>query len=367
MGRGKQISPRQAAGIITSVLIGVGILTLPREITAAAGTDAHLATLLGGLAATLLIIFFTRLAMRFPEHSLIEYSSLVLGKVPGKVLGGLFIIYWFLLTSAVARVFGEMVIAAVLTRTPLEVTIGSMLFLGAQLATQEVKVFARVYELFLPLTIIPLVVLLLISVPNVKPLHLLPVLAFGPAPLLQGILTTGLSFLGLEAVLVLFPYYSKPEVALRYHLYGIAIPLLVYLLVVILTLGTFGAEGLQTLQWPTLEQIRLAGIPGVFERLESAFVALWVVTAFTTVGGLYLLGVLSICHLLGLKEEHRFWPYLLVPPLFLLARYPQNIIEVGTYVDYIAKGGLVLVVAGPALVFLLALLQGKKGGREQDA
>ena len=116
MGKQKQITPRQATAIMASTIVGVGILTLPREVTAAAGSDGHLATILGDLAA-LILAFLTKLGMR-PGQSLVEYSDLVLGRFLGKILSAAFIIYWLLLAAIIVRIFGEMVITTILTNTP---------------------------------------------------------------------------------------------------------------------------------------------------------------------------------------------------------------------------------------------------------
>lgn len=370
--RENQITPLQSAAIVASSVIGVGILTLPREVAAAAGTDGPLATLLGGAIAALLLVLLTKLGQRFPRYSLIEYSSIILGTIPGKVLALAFISYWFLLTSALVRIFGEMVITTILTNTPLEIIIGIMLLLGAQLAAQDIKFFARIHEILLPLTIIPLLFLFLNSINAVNPLHLLPVFAFGPLPLLRGALATGLSFLGIEFILMLLPYYSKPRLAVKYHLYGILIPTVLYFTIVTMGLGTFGDTALQYLQWPALEQIRLAAlpsIPSVFERLESIFIGIWVVVIFTSTGSLYLMITLGLTRLFGLggQKRNRFWHYVLTVPLFFLARLPPNIIAVETYTRYIALAGTILIIAGPPLLYLVALLRQKKEEDRENA
>ncbi|MGB3932689.1 MAG: GerAB/ArcD/ProY family transporter [bacterium] len=366
MAKDKQITPRQITAILASTILGAGILTLPREVAAAAGSDGHLATLLGGILATLLLLLLTRLGLRFPQQTLMEYSDLILGRFLGKILSISFIIYWLLLAAIVVRIFGEMVITAVLTRTPLEVIIGIMLLLGAQLAAQELRVFARVHEILLILTFPLLLLLFLISARNVNLLHLLPVLAFGLLPVLRGALATSLSYLGIEIITMLVPYYTEQGQALKYHLYGAAVALVVYVTIVVISLGSFGADALQYLQWPTLEQIRIATIPGVLERLESVFIGVWVVVVFTTVGSLLLMVNLSLSHLLGWQKRNRLWHYLLILPMFFLARYPQNIIAVEIYGDIIAKAGLILIAAGSGLLYLVALLRRLKGAGKEN-
>ena len=105
------------------------------------------------------MLLLTKLGLRFPRHSLMEYSNMILGAILGRLLSLLFLVYWFLLTAILVRTFGEMVITAILPNTPLEIIIGIMLLLGAQLAAQDIKVFARIHEILLPLTIIPLLFL----------------------------------------------------------------------------------------------------------------------------------------------------------------------------------------------------------------
>ncbi|MGB4232444.1 MAG: GerAB/ArcD/ProY family transporter, partial [bacterium] len=211
-----------------------------------------------------------------------------------------------------------------------------------------------------------LLLLFLISARNVNLLHLLPVLAFGLLPVLRGALATSLSYLGIEIITMLMPYYTQQEQALKYHLYGAAVPLILYVSIVSIGLGTFGPAALQYLQWPTLEQIRIATIPGVLERLESVFIGVWVVVVFTTVGSLLLMVNLSLSHLLGWQKRNRLWHYLLTIPLFFLARYPQNIIAVEIYGDIIAKAGLILIAAGSGLLYLVALLRRLKGAGKEN-
>ena len=182
--------------------------------------------------------------------------------------------------------------------------------------------------------------------------------------MLHGALATGLSYLGIEIVMMLFPYYKEQEQAMKYHLYGAAIPLVLYVTIVSIGLGTFGADALQYLQWPTLEQIRMATIPGALERLESVFIGIWVVVVFTSVGSLLFMVNLSLSHLLGWKKRKRFWHYLLTIPMFFLARYPQNILAVERYGSIVTKAGLILITAGSGLLYLVALL--RQRGRKEN-
>ena len=151
MAKDKQITPRQITAILASTILGAGILTLPREVAAAAGSDGHLATLLGGILATLLLLLLTRLGLRFPQQTLMEYSDLILEPVPGKNPQYLLYHLWLLLAAIVVRIFGEKWSSPPSLPGPLS-DYRHHAPSGGSNGSQELRVFARVHEILLILT-----------------------------------------------------------------------------------------------------------------------------------------------------------------------------------------------------------------------
>src|SRR5690606_21941811 len=113
----RQVTVIQAAAILISSIIGVGVLAVPVFAVRTAESGAPLITLLGMIIAMIGLILLTTLGQRFPSQTIVQYSELIIGKWPARFMSVLVIIFFAILTSLAAREFGEVVITAVLTQT----------------------------------------------------------------------------------------------------------------------------------------------------------------------------------------------------------------------------------------------------------
>lgn len=355
----KQITPYQATAILVNVLVGILYLMLPRHVTRQAGTGAWLAVLLGGLVAYVPLYLYTALGRRFFRSTLPEYAVKSLGLFFGGLLSLTFVAGWLIVTTLASRLFAEIVVTSVLTRVPLEVGLLVMLLTAAHLATQEVKTFARVNELLLPFVMAPLVVLLILSLSHLNIWRVLPPLGPGVRSVLGAIPAAVSSYTGVVVVSVFLPFYTQLQLAGRSHTQAIILVTLVYLLTVIAATGVFGVAQLAKSQWPTLELVRLIGLRGVLERLESPFLALYVITVFTTVGATFFAAVFTLSELFKIKSRQG-WPYFIVLPLYYLALKPQSIVEIERVSAIFAQLWFGFITAAPLLILLVASLRRKE-------
>ncbi|WP_338131375.1 GerAB/ArcD/ProY family transporter [Cohnella rhizosphaerae] len=98
----------------------------------------------------------------------------------------------------------------------------------------------------------------------------------------------------------------------------------------------------------------------VLERLDGAFLAVWVTAVFTTLLSSYYLTSQSLMQLLRLQEP-RIFTFFLLPFVFVLAMVPANIVKMYESVVSVGRIGLVLTTVYPGLLLLIAVLR-KKGG-----
>jgi spore germination protein len=149
------------------------------------------------------------------------------------------------------------------------------------------------------------------------------------------------------------------------YVLGIAIPGVIYTLIVIAGISVFGKEELALLAWPTLELVKTTEVPGlILERLESAFLGVWVAAVFTTVGNLYYATALTIKQVFRLKG-HRLIACALLPVFYWLSLKPPNIHVLFKYQSIIGYTGGVLAFLLPACLLLLAILR-KRGKSSKD-
>lgn len=358
----KEISTLEASSIIISTVIGVGVLPLPLFAVQAGNTAAPLITLMAIGFSLIGIIVISLLGMRYPEQTIITYSQNIIGKWLGRIFGLLVIIFLAILTSLTSREFGEVVITAVLKETPLEVTVLVMLILAAFSTRHDMITFSYIQLFYLPVILGPALLIVILSLKNAKILYLLPV--WGNEPnmimMMSGTLTIAALFQGAFVMTLVIPSMRNPKKAMKAGIWGILISGGTYLLIVIATLAVFGPGEISQLLWPTLELARTTSLPGnILQRLDIVFLAIWVVSVFTTLLSSYKLTIHAISQFFGLRD-HKMFSFFILPFVFIIAMIPQNILHMYGIIRVVGQIGLILTIGYPMLLLMLDSFKRKR-------
>jgi len=364
MDHPRQITAIQVATILASTNIGVGILHLPVLAVRGAGTGAPLVTLLGTFIACIGLWVITRLGIRFPNLSIVQYSQDVIGKWLAWVGGVLVVFFFAILTSLTAREFGEVMGSFILSKTPLEITVIVMLLLTAISTRVSITTFAYIHYFYFPIILAPALLIIVLSLKNAEVINLLPILS-GNKPgiiLSDGFPIAGL-FQGTFIMTAVIPAMRRPERAMSAGLWGMLIAGGIYLMIVVATVAVFGVEYTKLALWPTLELARLTALPAnIMERLDALFLIVWVTAVFTTLLSTYFLTVHCMSNLFRLRD-HRFFSLFVLPFTFFTAMLPQNILQLYDFIEMVSLIGLYITIAYPGLLLLIAVIRKKRGGR----
>ncbi|UFJ40872.1 endospore germination permease [Brevibacillus humidisoli] len=359
----RRITLMQAIAILTSTIIGVGVLALPLIAVRAADTGAPLVTLLGVCLAFAGLWIITILGMRFPNQSIIRYSERIVGRWPARLGSVMIIIFFMLLTALTAREFGAVVVTAVLRQTPLEVTVIVMLLLAGLPTRNDMGTFASIHLFYLPFLLAPALVIVALSLKNANLLYLQPLWGNEPSGMLTGVATVAALFQGAFIMSIVIPSMIEPRKAMKASIWGIMIAGGLYLVTVIATVAVFGPEEIKELLWPTLELARTTSLPAnVLERLDIVFLFVWVTAVFTTLYSSYQLTVHAMSELFRLRD-HKLFSLFLLPFIFIIALLPQNTLQLYQLIGTVGRFGLYITIVYPALLLLMAVVRGKRGDR----
>lgn len=359
------VTPYQMTAIAVGAMIGVGVLAFPRLLVEQANTGAPLAALLGAVPAAVAWLCWTKLHHKFPGQSPGEYAFSLLGRLLGwpYVIAGM--LFTLVLTGLTVREFGAVIKTSVLPNTPIEVSIGLLLLATVYFVRYDVQVFARVYEIFLPLMLAPLTLIGLLSLKNARFSYLQPFLTDWRG-LLKG---TALASVGYIAFLIgpfLLPVMNRPKQAFKAGLWGIGLSLFVYMLAVTASLALFGPEEMRHIIWPTFELVKTTTVPGfILERLESAFLGIWVAAVFTTVSATYYALAVTTAQVFKLGD-HKTLILPLMPIIYMIAMAPSSIHSLYRIVTITGLVGVGMVHGSAILYYLLSLFR-RKGAQSGAA
>lgn len=346
-----KITTTQAAIAVSSVLIGAGIITMTRTASRVMDTpDIWIATLMGSILALAMAIIAAKLSQRFPGKTFYEYGRIIAGKPIGWLLNFVLIVYFLLLAGYEARILYELVTTFLLERTPMEVIIISFLCAGTYLLAGGINPMMRIFELYFPPAIIIFFFIFLLGFQRFELDNLRPVMGQGLMPVLKGIPTTFLFYTGYEIMLVITAFMEEPRKAVKAVIIGIVIPTVIYVLASVVVIGVLTVEETKTLTWPTASLINSIEYPGGFvENFQIFFLIVWVLAVYTTFVGAYYILSLGVSHVF--KVDYDISIYAILPLIYLIAVFPQNIDAIFKFGDFIGYyGGFFSALISPALL-----------------
>ncbi len=360
--RGK-IDSKQAVFLMIALVLPTAVLTVPSVVAKLASQDAWLSVIVATLVGLLIARLVVSLSLRFPGKTLFEYAEEILGRVPGKVVGLLYI-WWFLHTNAfILDEFGAFLGITILPDTPFLVFFIAGTFVAAYAVRSGLEVLVRYNQLFLPLILGLLCVIFILSAKDMKVARLLPVLDTGLVPILKGA-AVPVSWLGENVTFaMIIPFLNRPKEAYRVAARAVLITGFFLLVSVLVSLAVFGPNLTRAWIFPAYNAVRVVSIANFLERLEAAVVAVWMLGGFAKIGVFYYAAVLGSAQLLGLKNYRP-----LVAPvgviLVALALLCENTVVLFDFLGRVFPPYALVFELGIPLVLLIVALAGGKGGKK---
>lgn len=363
-----RIVPLEMAITLIAMIIGVGILTIPRGLAQELETpDGWISIILGGLLAMILVFLYTRLQNHFPGKNLIEYiGEGRIGKWIASVTSILFILYFVSILAFEARILAIVVSMYLLSNTPSEVTVALILLATTYAVTKGTQGIIHLNLLFTPFVLLVLFIVLTFTLPDMTINEIRPIMPKGVGPVLLGVKQTILSFLGIE-ILFFFMANMKPADLRSLPLnLGIGIILVSYTLVTVVSYCVFSLNTTMLITFPTVELAKEILIPGgIFERVESLMITVWIMSIFNTMAIVHLLAVQTIQKQFFKKKSAPWLPVLVTFIAFNLAFVPPSITEAFKMGDWVAWFGFSLVAWGLFIGSLLVWMRSRKKSKQR--
>lgn len=276
MPEGK-IALRQLLCLLFAALLSPTVRVLPGRTAAAAGAAGWLCTLtalpvLLGLCWVLFALFRTA----GPEDGLAQIFQRALGRLPGKALALLYLLWGLCLLCVNARLFALRLLSTSYRNAPLKLFLVVLLAVALWLARKKLPALVRAGEIFYLALSLCLGVVLFLGLFRVEPQNVLPVWVQDVPEVLRGTLPA-LSVVGY----VIFGAFlgggvARKEGNRRRAMRWAAVFCLVLTLLQWVCLGAFGPGLTQRMDTPFFMMVKGVGVEGAFGRVESVVIALWV-------------------------------------------------------------------------------------------
>lgn len=296
------LTPSQTFFLTFAWISGPLVVSLPTILAKLSGQDGWLAALVALPAGVVPLLLWYALEGRLPGKTFTEQSLTVLGPTAGMLLGLLPLVLFASTLPVIVRNFADLVAGTALPRTPLPFVMGLVLLPTVYVVRSGLEVLARLGEILVPTGLIALFVILFASVKDTNLVNLLPVLARGPRPVLQG---AG-SVAGWYAESFLISYVGCFRGRGRGQTLwaanaGLAVAGAALAVATALTTAVFGPlEAIMVA--PVFQQARTVDIADFITHVDPVLLVAWTALGFVKMGVWYYCFCLALTQWLRLRD-----------------------------------------------------------------
>ncbi|QOY36346.2 GerAB/ArcD/ProY family transporter [Anaerobacillus isosaccharinicus] len=354
---------------LISMIIGVGILTLPRALATTVETsDGWISIVFGAVINMFIVFLIVRLHRHFPGKTFIGFwGDKHIGKWVGKLFSVLFLLYFVILIAYEARTLSVVVKIYLLDRSPSEVSV-LLIFLATTYAvTKGVQGIVHLNLMFFPIVMMILIIIIVFNIPQANIDEILPIAAEGLSPIFMGVSETALAFLGIE-ILFFFLAYVKPQGLKATMLnVGIGFIAILYLIITLLSFTVIGFESTETITFPLVALAKeVEIIEGVVERIEPFMIAVWIMSIFNTMAIIHFLATKIVKDEFVKQGRLSSIAICLAGFAYVITFVPNSVQEAFLLGDYISYFGLGLTCFSLVSGYLFVFFKKKRNKKEKS-
>ncbi|WP_170885591.1 GerAB/ArcD/ProY family transporter [Bacillus alkalicellulosilyticus] len=320
-----------------------------------------------------IVIFFLYWFILAPNHgkTLFEIFELTIGRKGANVLTFMFVLYFFYLSTRVARDFFEILVTSTFPRTPIEIFAITFFLMVCYVVYLGPEVMVRTAEIFTPYFILFLVLLslFLLMAEQIKIEKVRPVLGDGYWPVIDAVFPNliGFPFGEIIALFIFMTYTMKKKIIPKVVVSSIIVTGLVLSFFMFIKVSVLGVDMNERTAFPLLSVTREVTIFNFIERLDPLVVFLMMIGIYVKVSVFFFSGVKGLEYIFSIPYRSFVIPIGLLLALFsilIASNFAEHIEEGIQFVPLFLH--MPMQVGIPLIVAMILWWKRRKGAAQQN-
>lgn len=352
----KTLTNIQIAFILFGIIVGYGVMALPKNVAENAGTGGWITLLISTSIAVIFTYIFTYLGYVHENKTIYDYSKMLTGKFITAIFMFLFITEFFLFFTMAVRASSEIIKLTVLIKTPVWALCLLYYLVVYYLIIKEFRIIARVIEFYGIIIVMSYLVIHFLIFSQGKLINIRPY--FGQADImtyLKSSTVTVLPFLGIE-ILGIIPFSKtiNGKKVFKYTTSMIVFIGLLYILVVESCISVIGIDGIIYYKDALLATIRRIDIEWLqfLKRLDGIFLMSWIMSTFCTIA-LFSYGTVFLLSKYFKKINLKLLIFILMVISYYVSLLPKTFDDVQKIMDYSSYLGFPTVSFIPIVLLII--------------
>lgn len=329
--------------------------------------DSWIVILVAMAVSILLFFIYRALYLYYPTLLLTDYTEKLIGKILGRTLAFLYILFFLYSAARVLREFGVMLLSFAFPETPLFIACALMALVVIYTIYKGIEVIARTGELlFVIMCLLGIFLFILVAISGLIDVSKLrPVLEDSPK-ILKTVFTETLyvPFGEIIVFTMIFPYLNQAKKLGKTGVTAIIITGIALAVTTILNISVLGIPLMERSLFPLLTTIQSIEVGGFLQRLDVIFILALVIGGFFKVSVYTYCAIIGTASLFNIKE-----PSKLAYPMGLTVLFLSLIIA-SNYSEHIQEGlkifplyvQLPFQIILPIFLLIIAFIKNRKTG-----
>lgn len=332
------ITDKQAISIIFLSILGSSVVLGTAR---PAKTDAWISIILAVIISLIIGLCYARLLSNFHGKNFFEICEIVFGKVFGKIIIIIFIWYSLFINALIIRDIGEFIyiIGIVSIREISQIfTMTITMLLCIYMAKKNISVFGRFCFFFLPIIVFMLSIGYILSINNMSPENLLPIMYDGIKPVIDGMISS-ISFPFTESIvfIMIFNLLQNKTSASKVFTKGVLFAGVMLFIMTICDIMILGSNTLSASYFPSYTSLKRINIGNFLERIEITIILSFIFAVFVKSTCYLIATSKGIACLFNLKD-YTFIPtpvgFLVISIAYLLYENTKELVETTQFDAY---------------------------------
>lgn len=337
-------------------MIGTGVFYAPAIITKYVGQNGWIVALITGI---LLFLIFSAILKMIKLNNNKDLTLLLMGVyggVIGKILAFLYSFFTVIVLALLLRSFSEIISMYLLSKTPTEVILATLIFIGMYLSRGGLANVVHFNEIVFWLMFIPIGLILLLTLPQANFSNILPIGGYPIKDFMRSSIELIFLISGFSVAFILIPYVREKDKIKPILKKSCVFVSIFYAIIFIIVCATLSSAQAADNIFPTITMLQSIGSnSGILEKWDSVIMALWVIFYFTAFANIYYFASYTLKDVFKL-EDIRTASTIYVPLVYLAAVIPENVIEIRNIkYGYLRIGFIssILIIIGLTLIISL--------------
>ncbi|AZO94973.1 endospore germination permease [Halocella sp. SP3-1] len=298
-----QISKSQLALLFINIIIPAAHIQVLSVSVKYSKNSAWIAVLAAYLIIAILSFVTIKLIKLYPQDSILDFSSKIMGKTIGKLFNIILFFYSFLIASFMLEQFTILVTTMVYRMTPAYILRTGIMILAVYLVSLGVEVIFRVSDIIF---IIVIVFTIVIGIGLLKEIDFKMLLPIFTVDLKNFIKSTIMPMVFFGQIIIFLFFHNLLEdlssISKTIQLSLLVGSIFVFLFVLV-DLMVFGADLASRMLFPPYMLIRFINIEEVLDRAEVFMLTLWIALSFIETAVYFWISNQAIIKVFNLKYQ----------------------------------------------------------------